>query len=450
MNARNLLNLMVIMAGLIFIAPEELFSQPQPVPLERLGLRNKDITAIGVYGNITAAGTMKHGVYWKEVTTIDGGDSSWNLVGLDSAQVYTVYPHKSGPLGWAIGAGIKPDSVYPHLVYCSFMGGAFEPRDQGISDSVAHIVHELDGFPDPSICGETYAATGGALYRRYFTDSVWVSIYTASSEGYVQTVKVHEESPGVVMTGGAEGITGILLLKSLDYGNSWIWLSPPSFVSDIDFTGPAADTIFIVATNVYLSLDGGTHWNEIFNTSWISIKKVIYHRFTSTIFIAGADNLGNGNAMCLYSKDVGNSWTNLLLDIANPVIDLVSGDDGWIYFATPDSGVYRFNPVIVGIEPDEKEFINDNFQLFQNYPNPFNSSTVINFYLKKSMKVKLSIVNVLGDEIRQLVDDQTVSGYGSVVWDGRDQSGNSVSSGIYLCQLKVTDVRQTKKMLLVR
>lgn len=99
MNARNVLNSMVIIAGLIFIAPEELFSYFQSVPFERLGLKNKDITAIGVYGNIIAAGTMKHDVYWKDVTTIDRRDSGWNFIGLDSAQVYTVYPHKSGPLG---------------------------------------------------------------------------------------------------------------------------------------------------------------------------------------------------------------------------------------------------------------------------------------------------------------------------------------------------------------
>lgn len=86
-----------------------------------------------------------------------------------------------------------------------------------MNDSIAMTVHQLDGYPDPSICGETYAATRGALYRRNFTDSTWVPIYIASGEGNVWTVKVHEKYPGVVMTGGAEGITGILLLKSLDY-----------------------------------------------------------------------------------------------------------------------------------------------------------------------------------------------------------------------------------------
>ncbi len=216
---------------LIHLTAGESFSQGHPFFLEYTGLRNKDITSIGIYENIIAAGTMRHGVYWKDIATIGLGDTSWNLIGLDSARVYSVYPHKSGPLGWAIGAGLDPDYLYPHFVYCSFMGGGFEARDQGISDSVARVIHELDGYPDPSICGETYAAAGGALYRRNFMDSVWVPIYTASIEGYVRTVKVHQEYPGVVMTGGAEGITGILLLKSLDYGNAWNWLSPPYYVT---------------------------------------------------------------------------------------------------------------------------------------------------------------------------------------------------------------------------
>lgn len=369
---------------------------------------------------------------------------------MDSAQVYSVYPHKSGPLGWAIGVGIKPDSVYSHFIYCSFMGGAFEPKDQGISDSVARVIRELDGYPDPSICGETYAATGGALYRRNFMDSVWVPIYIATVEGYVRTVKVQKKYPGVVLTGGAEGISGILLLKSLDYGNTWSWLSPPYYVSDIDFVGNAVDTIFIVAQNVYLSPDSGIHWNEIFNTSWIFIKKLAYDLLTSTLFIAGSDNLVNGNAVCLYSRDFGSTWINLSLDIANPIIDLVIGDDDWIYFAAPDSGVYRFNPMVIGIESDQRNFFSDNFQLFHNYPNPFNSSTVINFYVRGSKKVELRILNLLGGEVKKLVDEQSMSGYCSFTWDGYDRFGNSVSTGIYLCQLRVNNVSQTRKMLLVR
>jgi len=124
-----------------------------------IGLTNKQIMSVGIYDNVLAVGTLKQGVYWQTVSSAN--DTSWQLIGLDSAEVYSVYPHKSGPLGWAIGAGLNPDSFYPHYVYCSFLGGTFEPKDLGINDSLAVIIQELDGFPDPTVCGETFAAAGG-------------------------------------------------------------------------------------------------------------------------------------------------------------------------------------------------------------------------------------------------------------------------------------------------
>ncbi|OGB70089.1 MAG: hypothetical protein A2Y94_01980 [Caldithrix sp. RBG_13_44_9] len=418
------------------------------IPLEYLGLKNQGVTTIGVNYGILAAGTNRHGVYWQTVSQTF--DTTWNLIGLDSAEVFTVYPHKSGPLGWAVGAGIKPDSSYTHFIYCSFMGAPFEPLDTGISDSLINLIHELDGFADPSICGETYAAAGGALYRRNFGDSVWVPLYTATIEGNVQTVKVRDEYPGLVMVGGVEGFAGRLLLRSLDYGNTWDWLSPPDMVSDIDFAGALADTIFLVGGNVYRSSDAGISWTEIFNTSWIYIKKVIYDPITSTVFIAGSDAIVYGNAILFYSRDLGNSWIPIPLGIADPIIDLDMDESGMIYFATPDSGVYRFNPVVVMLETDRQNSLTENFQLFQNYPNPFNPETVISWQLAVGNEVQLKIYDLLGQEVRTLVNEWHEAGYHSVNWDGRDQSGNSLSSGIYLCQLTINDFQQIRKMLLVR
>ena len=63
---------------------------------------------------------------------------------------------KAGPIGWAIGAGVDPDTVNSPFIYCGFMGkGEFVPISVGIVDSLTDKIYELDGFPDPTICGET-------------------------------------------------------------------------------------------------------------------------------------------------------------------------------------------------------------------------------------------------------------------------------------------------------
>ena len=72
------------------------------VPVEKLGLPNVTITSIGLYSSIMAAGTKGHGVFYRDLYN----STTWINLGLDSADVYTVYPHKSGPVGWAIGAGL--------------------------------------------------------------------------------------------------------------------------------------------------------------------------------------------------------------------------------------------------------------------------------------------------------------------------------------------------------
>jgi hypothetical protein len=418
------------------------------VPLEYLGLKHHRITSIGINYGILAVGTDRQGVYWHTAAQVF--DTTWNLIGLDSAEVFTVYPHKSGSLGWAVGAGIKPDSFYTHFVYCSFLGAPFEPKDTGMNDSLVDFVYELDGFADPSICGETYAAAGGVLYRRNFGDSVWVPLYTATIEGNVQTVKVRDEYPGLVLVGGVEGFAGRLLMRSLDYGDNWEWLSPPDLVSDIDFAGDTADTIFIVGSTVYRSVNAGISWMEIFNSSWLHIRKVIYDNLTSFVFIAGSDDIVHGNAVLFYSRDLGNSWIPLPLGITDPIIDLDMDESGLIYFATPDSGVYRFNSLVVMLEMDRQNSLRENYQLFQNYPNPFNPETVISWHLATGNQVELKIINLLGQEVRTLVNNWQEVGYHSIAWDGRDQSGNFVSSGIYLCQLTINGFQQIRKMLLLQ
>jgi len=87
--------------------------------------------------------------------------------------------------------------------------------------------------------------------------------------------------------------------------------------------------------------------------------------------------------------------------------------------------------------------------LYENFPNPFNPITTINYSLKKEGLAKLVIYNSLGQEIRTLVNDHQKAGIHTVQWDGRNNNGQQVSSGLYLYQLKVGSFIKTQRMMLV-
>jgi len=91
------------------------------------------------------------------------------------------------------------------------------------------------------------------------------------------------------------------------------------------------------------------------------------------------------------------------------------------------------------------------FKLSQNYPNPFNPSTKIQFSLPQTEKVKLEIYDIQGNLVKSLVDYELYNtGNYAVVWDGIDNHGKKVSSGIYFAKMHAGKFAQTKKMSLVK
>jgi hypothetical protein len=90
------------------------------------------------------------------------------------------------------------------------------------------------------------------------------------------------------------------------------------------------------------------------------------------------------------------------------------------------------------------------FMLHQNYPNPFNSNTIIRFDLPKKSDVTIKVYNILGQLVNTLVDRDVNAGYQSIVWDGKNSSGKSVASGIYLYNIVADDYRSSKKMTILK
>jgi hypothetical protein len=98
----------------------------------------------------------------------------------------------------------------------------------------------------------------------------------------------------------------------------------------------------------------------------------------------------------------------------------------------------------------EKSAIPQEFSLSQNYPNPFNPETEISYALPRDCYVKLAIYNIAGQKVNTLVDEHQSAGYKTIYWNGRDDQGKKIASGIYFYKLQAGDFCQSKKMMLIK
>jgi hypothetical protein len=122
--------------------------------------------------------------------------------------------------------------------------------------------------------------------------------------------------------------------------------------------------------------------------------------------------------------------------------------DGKYFYKLQDidwqGNVTEHGPVSITVASPES------YVLQQNYPNPFNPATLIRYELPKAGHVSLIIYNSLGQEVRRLVDKQQAAGYHDVTWNGRDQNGKPVPSGVYHYRLQVGDFVAAKRMLMAK
>ena len=88
------------------------------------------------------------------------------------------------------------------------------------------------------------------------------------------------------------------------------------------------------------------------------------------------------------------------------------------------------------------------YKLIQNYPNPFNPSTLIDYQVPEYTNVTITVYSVLGKELRILVNDYKEAGNYQVEWDGRDNEGRRVASGLYFYQMSTVNYQAVKKLII--
>jgi hypothetical protein len=169
---------------------------------------------------------------------------------------------------------------------------------------------------------------------------------------------------------------------------------------------------------------GGLHQIVVFRNLGGGVFKEISfpHHYGSNAFIETSDYDGDGD-----------------IDIAASL-------------QSSDSVAILINDAYTDVKTDPGDNLSSpgHFAVKQNYPNPFNATTKIEFSLQKSIFVELSIYDILGRKVRTLVSEHLSSGNKSVVWDGKNENGEVVSSGLYFYRIKAGDFTESKRMVLVK
>ena len=138
-------------------------------------------------------------------------------------------------------------------------------------------------------------------------------------------------------------------------------------------------------------------------------------------------------------------------NISSPhLVDIDNDTDYDLFLLSNNSELYFVENLTITDIPDNSIQLPFGYHLYQNYPNPFNSHTTMKYYLPKPNQVKVEIYDVLGQKVKTLINQPQNSGMHQVVWNGRDENGNSVSSGVYIYNLTSGNYSASKKLLLLK
>jgi hypothetical protein len=205
---------------------------------------------------------------------------------------------------------------------------------------------------------------------------------------------------------------------------------------------------------LWTQIIGGPGWDDIHSLSPTSDggyvlagEKYMEKTDSQDIWLIRVNEMGD----TLWTTTLGDSSNEVAYDIKQ------TQDNGYIVTAmkhnreldVDQTWLLRYGEEASGIEnPIERN--PTQFVLDQNFPNPFNSRTIINYKLRMTNKVNLSIYNLLGQQIITLVSEIQNAGSHQVEWNGIDQAGQTVSSGIYLYKLETENDVQMRKMMMIK
>jgi photosystem II stability/assembly factor-like uncharacterized protein len=291
-----------------------------------------------------------------------------------------------------------------------------------------------------------YVSGYGAILKTTNAGSTWDS-QTFTGLGFISSIYFVNVNTGFACT-----YNSYKILKTINGGVNWqeIFTNTEGFfgISFIDAnTGTAVGGYPSAPGNAFIlrTTNGGLNWtNYVFNNSNICYLWSVKFLNTNIGFITGGSPLINSTI--LKTTNGGLNWYPQITS-ANDVLKgnyftslntgYVVGSSGTI-LKTTDGGNF------VGINPVTNE-VPAQFSLSQNYPNPFNPVTKIKFDISKTGFVRIIIYDMLGRELKTLINEQLNAGTYEAMW-----TADKFSSGVYFYTLTTESFRETKRMVLIK
>ncbi len=195
--------------------------------------------------------------------------------------------------------------------------------------------------------------------------------------------------------------------------------------------------------------DGGVTWTTITAPPSPMLTSIAYVPGTANSHVLVSATFRPGSS---YTSDGGANWTNVDNGRYYSAVAFVSPTVGWAGGNTSATfgGMYKWIGPALEIAQRNDESVSHGFGLSQNYPNPFNPSTIIQYELPQASQIRLAIYNLLGERVRTLVDAKESAGVKQVTWDGRNDRGGRVSSGVYVYRIEAGEVRMARRLLLMK
>ncbi len=326
----------------------------------------------------------------------------------------------------------------------------------------------------------TTSPTGWShIFRTTNGGTSWDTVYSQAN-GFIDAIKMYDASNGIAV--GDPVDSKWTILKTTNGGSTWARIATEPAQAGTEAGYNTSMSTFGTThvwfgtdnSRVYYTTNGGTTWNftaTAFSASvgvgfldanygvaggsssnnaaarstnggatWVPVTMPgsgsIYG-----IVGKGSDFWAGRNTLVLHSGNRGLTWDTSYAGAIGAFrhLDFVwQGNNAYGWGATATGGIAYFNGVLTGIDDRQGNPVAKEFALMQNYPNPFNPTTTISYSLPEAARVNLSIYNVLGQRVAELTNETQRAGFYNVTWDGRNETGSQVATGVYFYRLEAT------------
>ncbi|MFZ5516503.1 MAG: choice-of-anchor D domain-containing protein [Candidatus Zhuqueibacterota bacterium] len=327
---------------------------------------------------------------------------------------------------------------------------------KGPSDTTWHISESLFGYNGNSSYTGKYANPDAwAQWNLNVDVTMNYDVYASSVPSSNSTF----HAPYIINLPGILPDTVIVSQNSSTTAdNIWIYLGTYQFISGFetsvrlvnDTTITYQDTMSILRADAIKLSQPTKIALSAFNISYEE-ENIVINWATSSETDHGGFNLYR------QTVDFFNERRALKLNIAlitgeSPYrfVDMTADFGTSYYYWLEDISIYGQRALHGPISGNLASALPHVYQLEQNYPNPFNPKTTIRFSLPEANHVEIYVLNVLGQRVRTLIDADIRAGFHKTIWDGRNDLGQDVTSGVYFITMKCGDVKKLRKIMLVK